>query len=158
MTSPKKNPLHLIVRFSDTIFEVGDVISRHNEIVDEQEFVFFGKMGQTVSHSRIEILNNQIENNIPTYLYLVKGNRKKSTVYQSTLMNISREKPNSNKQFPAYYIKKEMLKYINVWMKIGHIRKIDMSELKGLRAINSVYPISETLTRSSSGYFLVSQS
>jgi hypothetical protein len=29
-------PLHLGIRFSDTKFEVGDVISPHNQIVDMQ--------------------------------------------------------------------------------------------------------------------------
>lgn len=43
--------LHLVIRFSDTMFEVGDVISLHNKIVEEHGAVWFGKLGGTLSLS-----------------------------------------------------------------------------------------------------------
>ena len=41
-------PCHLVVRFSDTLFDVGDVIAVHNGIVAEYGAVWFGKLGQTL--------------------------------------------------------------------------------------------------------------
>ncbi len=44
---------------------------------------------------------------------------------------------------------------MNAWMKIKHLKPIDLTELDALQAVSSVLPLSETLVRSSSGYFLV---
>ena len=150
--------LHLVVRFSDTMFGVGNVVARHNEVIETQGAVWFGKLGQTISQTRVDALNNQIEKGIPTFLYLVKGNRKKSTAYRTTLLQVSKEKPEDTTSIPAYYVEKDLLKYMKAWMKIGQIDSIDMVEMDGLRAISSVYPITETLAKSSSGYFLVRKS
>ncbi len=118
-------PLHLVIRFSDTMFSVGDVISLHNEVVDQHGAVWFGKLGGTLSQSRIE----------------------------------SRDFPKKEKTLiPHYYGEKKLLKFMNAWVKIGHIEQVEMSTMKNLKTINSIFPIEETLVRSSSGYFLVHES
>ena len=53
---------------------------------------------------------------------------------------------------------KEIIEFMKVWMKIGKIESIELSEMKHLKAVSSVFPIAETLARSSSGYFLVHES
>ena len=140
------------------MFDVGDVVAIHNAIVKKDGAVWFGKLGQTLSQNRIDMLVKQIEQGIPTYLYLVKGNRRKSTAYQAKLLAVSRDKLKDKKLIPTYYGEKKLLQYMQVWMKISQIEPIDMSEMDSLKAINSVFPISETLSRSSSGYFLVHES
>lgn len=154
----KEDVFHLVVRFSDTMFDVGDVVTRHNEVVAKRGAVWFGKLGQTISPSRIEKLNQQMEKNIPTFVYLVKGTRKKSTAYRASLMLVSKEMPNDGTSFPAYYGERKLLQFMKVWMKIGKIEEIESSKMKNLKAINSIFPIAETLVRSSSGYFLVHES
>lgn len=151
--------LHLVIRFSDTMFDVGDVVSIHNEVVRKHKAVWFGKLGGTISFSRIETLNKQIAQKMPTFVYLVKGNRKKSTPYKAQIFMITRDFPEKeNDLIPSYYAEKEILKYMTVWIKIGHIEKIDMTELKNYKTINSIFPLQETLARSSSGYFLIHES
>lgn len=153
------NPLHLVIRFSDTMFDVGDVISNHNEVVKKHKAVWFGKMGGTLSLSRIELLNKQIAQKAPTFVYLVKGNRKKSTPYKAQIFEVTRDFPKKEKDLiPSYYAEKKLLKFMSVWIKIGHIEKIDMEDLKNYKTINSIFPLEETLSRSSSGYFLVHES
>jgi hypothetical protein len=152
-------PLHLVIRFSDTMFSVGDVVSLHNDVVDQHGAVWFGKLGGTLSQSRIDMLNKQIEQKIPTLLYLVKGNRRKSTPYKAEILAVSRDFPKKEKTLiPAYYGKKKLLKFMNAWVKVGHIEQVEMVDLKNLKTINSIFPIEETLVRSSSGYFLVHES
>jgi hypothetical protein len=140
------------------MFGVGDVVSKHNEIVASHGAVWFGKLGQTLSQNRIEMLNHQIEKKIPTFLYLVKGNRRKSTAYRASLLLVSREIPENKALIPAYYAEKDLIQYMKAWMKIGQIESIELSEMDKLKAINSVFPIAETLALSSSGYFLVHES
>lgn len=151
-------PFHLVVRFSDSMFGVGDVVALHNTIVAEQGAVWFGKLGQTLSQSRADWLNVQIEKQIPTFLYLVKGNRRKSTAYRANLLRVEKEMPKEQALIPAYYAEKDLIQYMKAWMKIRQIEPIEMAEMDRLKAINSVFPISETLVRSSSGYFLVRES
>ncbi len=155
----KTHVLHLVIRFSDTMFDVSDVISIHNETADEHGGVWFGKLGRTLSLSRVDFLNKQIAQKTPTYLYLVKGNRRKSTPYKANIFSVSRDFPKKEKALiPPYYAEKKLLKYMNAWVKIGHIDQVEMSDLKNLKAVNSIFPLEETLARSSSGYFLVHES
>jgi hypothetical protein len=149
---------HLVVRFSDTMFGVGDVVAIHNAIIALQGAVWFGKLGQTFSQGRIDLLNQQVEKKIPTYLYLVKGNRRKSTAYCAPLMLVTRDQPQETALIPAYYAEKDLLKYMKAWMKIGRIESIEISRMDKLKTINSINTIAETLVRSSSGYFLVHES
>ena len=152
-------PLHLVIRFSDTLFDVGDVISNHNDVVDQHGAVWFGKLGGTLSLSRIEWLNKQIAQNIPTFGYFIKGNRRKSTPYKANILSISRDFPKKEKALiPPYYAKKKLIKFMNAWVKIEHIEQVEMSDLKNLKTINSIFPLEETLSRSQSGYFLVHES
>lgn len=141
------------------MFAVGDVVSNHNEVVKKHNAVWFGKLGGTLSLSRIELLNKQISQNIPTFVYLVKGNRKKSTPYKAQILTISRDFPKKEKDLiPPYYSEKKLIKYMSVWIKIGYIEKVEITDLKNFKTINSIYPLEETLSRSSSGYFLVHES
>jgi len=141
------------------MFDVGDVVSNHNEVVRKHKAVWFGKLGGTLSLSRIELLNKQIAQKTPTFVYLVKGNRKKSTPYKAQILMVTRDFPKKeNDLIPSYYAEKKLLKYMTVWIKIGHIENIEMVELKNYKTINSIYPLEETLSRSSSGYFLVHES
>jgi len=153
------NPLHLVIRFSDTMFGVGDVISIHNAVVEKFGAVWFGKLGGTLSFARIELLNKQIALKIPTFVYLIKGNRRKSTPYKAKVLVISRDYPQKEKELiPSYYKEKKLLKYMNAWVKLGHIEQGEMNDLKNLKTVNSIFPLEETLARSSSGYFLVHES
>jgi hypothetical protein len=153
-----EKPLHLVVRFSDSMFGMGDVVALHNSIVAEHGVVWFGKLGQTISQGRIDLLNQQLVKKIPTFLYLVKGNRRKSTAYRAPLVQVSKDMPKEIAFIPTYYAEKNLIQYMKAWMKIERIERVEMSEMDRFKAISSVFPISETLARSSSGYFLVRES
>ncbi len=152
------NPFQLVVRFSDSMFSMGDVVALHNDVVHQHSAVWFGKLGQPISQGRVDLLNNQIAKNIPTLLYLIKGNRRKSTAYRAALIRLERDTPKETALIPSYYAEKNLIQYMKVWMKIDQIEPIEMSEMDKLKAINSIFPIAETLTLSSSGYFLVHES
>lgn len=153
-----EKPFHLVVRFSDTMFGVGDVVALHNDIVAAHGSVWFGKLGQTLSQGRVDLLNRQIAQKTPTFLYLVKGNRRRSSAYRADLLEVRRAGPRADAPVPPYYAEKDLLQFMKAWMRIGPIESIEMSEMERLKALNSVFPIAETLVRSSSGYFLVRES
>ena len=145
-----------MIRFSDNLFSVGDVTDKHNQVVSLYGFVWFGKIGQSISQARIDILRSQIANSRPTHVYLVKGNRQKSTFYQSNLLGITKTLSVKDRRFiPSYYKKFDLLKYMSTWIKLSEITAIESSTMSKFKTVNSVFPILETLVRSSSGYFLV---
>jgi len=151
-----KAPIHLLLRFSDSLLKEGDTIDEHNQVIQREGVVWFGKMGSTVSQSRIDILNEQVREDIPTFVYLVKGNRKKSTVYRARLAVASKTIPKGESQLvPPYYFSLDIPKYVNFWVKLTEIVPIDFSELKKLRVGSSVLPIHETISKSSSGHFFL---
>jgi len=104
------------------------------------------------------LLNQQVEKKIPTFLYLVKGNRNKSTVYRALLTHVQKEKPQGKKLIPPYYVEKDIVQFMKAWIKVERIEPIAMAEIENLKTLNSVLPISETLRLSSAGYFLVHES
>ncbi len=141
------------------MFSMGDIIAKHNDKVNLHNNVWFGKIGNPIAQLRSEAINKQIKKGVKTYLYLVKGNRKNLTAYKAELFMVTREFPkNEKKLIPDYYVEKKIIAYMKTWLKIGKIEQIEMSNMNSLKAVSSVFPITETLARSSSGYFLVHES
>jgi hypothetical protein len=156
MTNFEICPIHLLIRFSDNLFAVGDAIAKHQEVIQQNGNVWFGKLGTPVGKKAIETINSQIEKNIPSYLYLVKGNRRKSTFYKAKIITLSAEFPKKEKDgIPPYYFEKEIVKYMKFWAKITDIQPLEPDEVKSLRVKSSVLNIEETLFRSSAGLFYV---
>jgi hypothetical protein len=156
MKNPEKRPIHLLIRFSDNLFAVGDAIAKHQEVIKQNSSVWFGKLGTPISQNAIESFISQIEKGIPTYLYLVKGNRKRSTFYKAKILTLSGDFPKKEKDnIPYYYFEKKIAKQMKSWVKIIDIQPLEAEEIKSLRVKSSVLDIEETLFRSSAGLFYV---
>ncbi len=154
----KNKPIHLLIRFSDTFLRGSDTISEHLKVIEKKGAVWFGKMGATVAQRRIDVLNQQISDEIPTFVYLVKGNRLKSTAYRGKLIFSSKILPKDMEDFvPAYYSDLDLLRHMHFWVKLSEIAIIDFSALNHLKVTGSVLPIRETLVKSSSGHFFLSE-
>lgn len=158
MKSTRPKPIHLLVRFSDNLFAVGDAIAKHQEVVQKSGSVWFGKLGTPISHKAIETINTQIENNVLSYLYLVKGNRRKSTFYKARIVTLTDKFPKKEKDtIPPYYFEKKIVSQMKSWIKITDIQPLEPSEVKLLKVRSSVLNLEETLFRSSAGLFYVVQ-
>ena len=128
-----KSPVHLLLRFSDSLLKDGDTIEEHNQVVNRDGAVWFGKMGSTVSQNQIDIFTGQVQDNIPTYVYLVKGNRRKSTAFRGELVLASKFLPKGEEHLvPSYY-----------------------ADLNKMQVASSYSHIGESLVRSSSGHFII---
>ena len=153
-----KKPIHLLIRFSDRLLDKRSTIEEHQKVIDEAGAVWFGKMGQPISQSAIDTLNKQVKENIPTFIYLVKGNRRKPKAYKSNLVLASKTIPEEEMGFfPPYYKELEILRFIKFWAKVNNLYEIDLKDLHKMRVVSSVYPLAETLFKSSSGHFYVKE-
>jgi hypothetical protein len=151
-----KSTIHLLIRFSDTLLKTGDTISAHNQVVEREGAVWFGKMGSPVSQNNIVILNGQVEKGIPTFVYLVKGNRRKSIAYRSRLIFALKTLPKTETDLvPTYYAELNIPQYVKFWVKLTKIDLVDFSNLKQMQVASSVLSLAETLVKSSSGHFII---
>jgi hypothetical protein len=73
-----KTPVHLLLRFSDSLLKDGDTITKHNKVIARDGAVWFANMGSSVAQRHIDVFNEQIQEENPIYVYLVKGNDRKS--------------------------------------------------------------------------------
>jgi hypothetical protein len=158
--SVKNNqPIHLLLRFSDSLLKDGDTIIEHNEVINREGAVWFGKLGSPVSLNHIDRLNDQVKAGVITYIYLVKGNRRKSIAYKAPLIFAIRDFPrNEQHLIPPYYTTLNILHYVRFWVKLGKITPITSGELNQMKVASSVLPISETLVKSSTGHFIIRES
>lgn len=149
-------PIHLIIRFSDAFIKSSTTIAEHQKLIDKHGFVWFGKMGHPILENKSDLLNFQVKNHVPTYIFLVKGRRNKYEIYQAKLILSSRILPENEKNLvPDYYSIFELYRHIRFWVKVNEIQKVDFSILDNYQVIKSVYPIKESLVKSSSGHFYI---
>jgi hypothetical protein len=128
----------------------------HLQVIEQHGAVWFGKMGNPVSGLKLEEVNQQVKDGIPTYIYLIKGNRRKSTAYRGKLVSATRDIPQKEKtMIPQYYTIVDIIRHIRTWFKLSEIEPIEMSELNQLKVVGSVLPIQETLVKSATGHFFV---
>ena len=151
-----KKQVHLLLRFSDSLLKDGDTITEHNKVISSEGAVWFGKMGSPVSQNHIDRLNKQVQEGIPTFVYLVKGNRRKSTAFRGSLLLASKTLPEGEEHLVSpYYADLDIPKYVKFWVKLTEIIPIEFTDLQKLKVASSVLPIQETLYKSSSGHFIL---
>jgi hypothetical protein len=154
----QQKPLHLLIRFSDRLLEKRSTIEEHQKVIEQEGAVWFGKMGQPIAQHAIDKLNKQVEDNIPTFIYLVKGNRKKPNAYVSNLVVASKTIPEEELGLiPSYYRELEIIQFIKFWAKVTDLHEIELKDLTKMGVASSVYPLMETLVKSSSGHFYIKE-
>lgn len=127
-------------------------------MIEQNGAVLFGKMGQPISQNAIDKLNQQVENNIPTFIYLVKGNRRKPSAFIADLIIASKSVPQQEGNLiPSYYQELGIIKFIKFCAKVKNLRQIEYKELNKMKVASSVYPLHETLRKSSSGHFYIKE-
>ena len=151
-----KTPVHLLLIFVAGLMILEASNKDNNKVIASEGAVWFGKMGSPVSQTRIDRLNKQVQEDIPTFVYLVKGNRRKSTAFRGSLLLASKTLPEGDECLvPPYYADLDIPRYVKFWVKLTEIVPIDSTDLNKMRVASSVLPLGETLAKSSSGHFII---
>src|SRR5712691_6376063 len=84
--------VHLVARFSDRLFRVGNVVQRHQRVVEEYGAVWFGKFGQPVGGSTADLLRPP---SVATwaYLFLVQTGNSGTRVFRGPILDVTFEPP-----------------------------------------------------------------
>ena len=96
--------IHLVFRFSDRLLKINDTVLEHNKIIEKYGAVWFAKLGKPVGKPHIESMRAQIEDSIPTYLYIVQKQSGAYIYYRGSVSEITKDTPLHEKElFPNYY-------------------------------------------------------
>ena len=154
--SPAKNAQHLVVRFSDSLYKGIDTIQEHELVIKDKSAVWFGKIGRPLAERKIKLLNSQIHNNVPTYLFLVQRKESGYVWTQGILEKVTTELARNDRTLiPSYYNRHNIDKQSVIWFKVSKLFTASKSDIQKCHVVSSNKPISETLNTSMAAMFMV---
>jgi hypothetical protein len=100
-------PVHVLLRFSDKLFQVGDAMTAHQELIKRHGAVWLGKFGRPMAQRRADDLNEQIRGGVTTRVYLVQRARSGYVLYEGTVDRFAfAVPPSETRLIPPYYVEK----------------------------------------------------
>ena len=136
----------IALRYSEKFAPAQGTIQAHIDVINEHGFVWYGKMGKTISDRAINAL---LENQKPLILLIDSG---KTDRFWATITEIKKRIP-EDRCYPEYY--KENIDKFTVWFKIIKIRKAPNDILSNCTVASSGAVLSEASKRSMSPFFMI---
>ena len=136
----------LALRFFDKFAPECGTIHAHEDIIKKYGFVWFGKLGNTVSSSNIQLGLNNAE---PKILLVHSG---KTDRYWAYITDIKKEL-DEVEQVPEYYRKRN--KDFHTWFKIVKIERAEDDIMKRCFVKSSNKPLGEASKHSMSPFFII---
>ncbi len=135
----------IALRFGETFSPDCGTIAAHQRIIDTLGYVWYGKLGASVSAKVIEEMQ-QTED--PMFLLIRSG---KAERYWVHFNNVSTEPPSS--EYPQYY--GEKAKAMKTWFKVTHFEPAAKNVLSHCFVSSSGKSLSEASRHSMSPYFII---
>jgi hypothetical protein len=152
----EKEPIHLLMRFSDKLGAIENTIQAHTEVIKKKGSVWFGKIGKTLGNERVERINQQCADGVVTHLYLVQKSSKVYQVFRGTIAHVSKDLTKEEKALlPQYYDVNDLTRYMKLWVKLTNLQQASLAELSFLRVATSGGDMRETLRTSMAAIFAV---
>ena len=149
------SPIHLVVRYSDSLVGEIDTIAMHRAVIDEKGSVWLAKLGKPVGQDRIDKLNAQATTKSQSFLYLVQNMTKRYVWARGTISRAQREMPKENELIPGYYEQFRIIRDASTWFKLTEIIHPPDAEVSGLVVASSARPIHYALHESMAPMFYV---
>jgi hypothetical protein len=151
----QETPIHLVMRFSDKLVRT-DTIRAHREVIGKHKAVWIGKIGKTLARGKVDRLNSQCENGVPTYLYLVTRIAGSYKTFRGAVNQVSRSFPKRElKMVPKYYHSHELIAHMRLWVKISSLESVNEKALQQMCVSNSGMRVDKTLPVSMAAMFIV---
>lgn len=134
----------LVIRYGTNI--VADCIDKHKEVIKNNGFCWFGKIGTAPSD---KVIKSVFEEDAPVIILYSKG-----VAHIAELEDITKDKPVGG--YPGYYNEylydKQL--YPKIYFKLKTIEPMDINELSQYRIASSGNTLLFTLNSSMSSFFL----
>lgn len=130
-----KGTKYLILKFGEG--QIRDTMQKHMDVIANEEYCWFGKMGRPFSSKAVGILNETKS----LFMY-VRGH-----VYYGEYEEISNEVKKDH--VPDYYFTEfyEYLEYPSVYLKLTHLREVDSKILEELFVDTTKKTVAEGILR-----------
>ena len=151
-------PIHVLMRFSDKLFAIGNVIERHAAVLERHGAVWIAKIGRPLGGTRISSINTQIAADVASYLFLYQRKLGSHELWRSELLEVRASSPSAHDPcVPSYYADCNMFAIAETWFKVESFRGVGDRELDRLVTLSSRQPIIQTLTTSTAALFIIGQ-
>lgn len=137
--SPKTR--HLMIHFSDHLGK--NTVSEHQKVADSKGYVWFGKIGRSISKSFIDFFKATDE---PVFAFFIKTSKQKVTVFKALISDITKEdlrKTAEITNIPDYVAALPV--EVGFWLKVVSFEKLPNSCLNELIVCSSRSPLVESL-------------
>ena len=136
----------LALRFSENFSPEDGTIKEHQKIIDKIGYVYYGKMGSSVSDKNIELVLSQ---DVPKILLIHSGGSKR---YWAFIDRISKEQPNKD-EFPEYY--QDISDKFKTWFRIIRFEEAPKNIMSICKVSSSGAVLGEASKHSMSPYFVI---
>ena len=137
------------LRFSENFAPAEGTIAAHQELIDKNGFVWYGKLGMPLSAKVADAL---MSNESPRFLLIHSG---KSNRYWVYVDKVQRETPPRN-EIPQYY--REMATDFKFWFRAIKIDRAESDVMSKCKVASSGEPLSYVSRSSMSPYFIIEYS
>jgi hypothetical protein len=151
-------PQHVVIRFSDDLYSVGDMIGEHVAVLERKGAVWLGKFGKPLAIKRVASMNEQVAAGTATYVYLVRKRPGSGgyDAFRGSVLQFSREVDDIEPDLvPAYYDAMDLWGVVGFWVKLSAIVELPADALDDLRVQRSGMVLTESLRASVAGMFIV---
>ena len=138
----------IALRFAEKIAPPEGTIKAHENMINDNGFVWYGKMGAPISQ---KVMDDIMANSNPRILLIHSGTSKRYWGYVSA---ISRELPDDN-EFPSYYNSLAKAGNFKTWFKIIKIETAPSNIMAQCVVASSNTPLSNASRHSMSPYFII---
>lgn len=149
---------HLVIRFSNDLYGVGDPMREHRQILQSAGAVWLGKFGKPLSHARVDEISQQIEDGVTSKLFLVRRRSRRAgyEAFGGRMVAITRDDADVESALvPDYYDRLGLWSQVGFWAKLSTLETLPADGLDGVYVQASGMPIQETLRLSVAGLFIV---
>lgn len=134
------------LRFFERFATENGTIAEHQELIDKNGYVYYGKMGNPVSDKNIRMLMEQESIKV---LLIHSG---KTDRYWATVDKIVKEQPEYD-EFPEYY--HDMADKFKTWFRIIKIEQAPKDVMSKCKVASSGATLGEASKHSMSPYFII---
>jgi hypothetical protein len=137
----------IALRFADNYAPKEGTIKLHQEIINNNGYVWYGKFGNTLSQKNIDLLMSQPNKKI----LLIKSGFPDR--YWASFEEINRDKPLDIDNIPEYY--RNNTDKIKCWFKITKFERAENNVMSKFIISSSKMPLSEASKHSLNPYFVI---
>lgn len=150
--------VHVLMRFANNFLSTDDVIKEHQAVIARHKSVWIGKVGKPLGKEKIALVSWQIDEGIPSYLFLVQKVGTEYEVHRARIIEMARSLPaGQEKWMPKYYVKNNIAPRVALWTSVSGLKRFPTKGLSEWHITSSHKPVPSTLKSSMAALFLISK-